>query len=88
MKDQYDESNPMLEGKATIRIALLKPTPAKPTGSIISDVNFTPELDYKNLNRAKMQLHSILADVAIKAVLDFLDKAESGTTQHDINSAQ
>jgi hypothetical protein len=88
MKDQYDESNPMLEGKATIRIALLKPTPESPTGKIISDVNFTPELDYKNLKRANMQPHVILADIATKAVLDFLDKPESGTTQHDINSAQ
>ena len=88
MKDQYDESNPMLEGKATIRIALLKPTPESPTGKIISDVNFTPELDYKNLKRADMQPHVMLADIAVKAVLDFLYKAESGTTQHDINSGQ
>ena len=78
----------MLKGKATIRIALLKPTRKSPTGSIISDVKFTPELNYKNLNPANMQPHVILAGVATKAVRDFLDKAESGTTQHDINSAQ
>ena len=88
MKDQFHKSNPMLKGKATIRIALLKPTRKSPTGSIISDVKFTPELNYKNLNPANMQPHVILAGVATKAVRDFLDNPQSGTTQHDINSAQ
>ena len=88
MKDQFHQSNPMLEGKATIRIALLKPTPESPTGSIISDVKFTPELNYKNLNPANMQPHVILAGVATKAVRDFLDNPQSSIIEHDINSAQ
>ena len=88
MKDQFHQSNPMLEGKATIRSALLKPTPKSPTGSIITDVKFTPTLNYKNLNPANMQPHVILAGVATKAIRDFLDNPESGTTEHDINSAQ
>ena len=88
MKDQFHKSNPRLKGKATIRIALLKPTRKSPTGSIISDVKFTPELNYKNLNPANMQPHVILAGVATKAVRDFLDNPQSSIIEHDINSAQ
>jgi hypothetical protein len=88
MKDQFHPKNPMLVGKATIRIALLKPTPESPTGSIISDVKFVPELNYENLNPANMQPHVILAGVATKALREFLDNPNSAVIDHDVNSSQ
>jgi len=88
MKDQFHSKNPMLVGKATIRIALLKPTPKSPTGSIISDVKFVPKLNYKSLNPYKMKPHVILAGVATKAIREFLDNPNSAVTDHDVNASQ
>lgn len=84
MKDTFDPNNPNLVGVATIRIGLLKPSQDNPTGSIVSDVKFDPELDYKKLTPENMQPHVILTGVATKAIRDFLD-SEHGKAEHEQN---
>lgn len=78
MNDKFDPKNPMLQGTAIIRIGLMKPTPDSPTGSIISDVRFRPEINYKSLTPDNMAPHVVLAGVATKAIRDFLEMENNG----------
>jgi hypothetical protein len=87
MKDQFSLDNPELIGLATIRIAYLNSDPEKKQqGSILTDLVFTPDLDFTNLSPESMQPHVILAGVATKAIRDFLENSQNNDFNNTLSN--